>query len=347
MATINAVQRAPQYDPIEQIFKGLQVANQIYGIKEAGPRADLLQAQIAKEKGQTDLLAKESQLKDQTAQNQARGIITPQEWVEKSKNVKVVDPSTPGAVQLSVAQPKTEANPEGLASFFVVPKKGDEGIEALIKQQQAAKNSLEIASLQNKSTEIEGPKALAAQFGRRAEKATEVMDQLLAKGYDRTSNSASAEASSGNLPLVGGAFKALQSENTKRQDQAERNFVNAILRRESGAAISKDEFANAEQQYFPRAGDTPEVVAQKRQNMQQVVVALKAEAGPRAWSAIPQVPTPALQVAGSGASTGILAPSQAQAGEGSGQAMPARVKQNGHWYTLNPKTGQYTPEIGQ
>jgi hypothetical protein len=47
-------------------------------------------------------------------------------------------------------------------------------------------------------------------------------------------------------------------------DQAKRDFVNAVLRRESGAAISQSEFDNANKQYFPQPGDTPERIAEKR-----------------------------------------------------------------------------------
>lgn len=48
--------------------------------------------------------------------------------------------------------------------------------------------------------------------------------------------------------------------------QAQRDFINAVLRRESGAAIGKEEFENANLQYFPQPGDTPETVQQKLTN---------------------------------------------------------------------------------
>jgi hypothetical protein len=51
-------------------------------------------------------------------------------------------------------------------------------------------------------------------------------------------------------------------------DQARRDFINAVLRRESGATIQPHEFANAEKQYFPQPGDSKEVLAQKRRNRQ-------------------------------------------------------------------------------
>ena len=60
-------------------------------------------------------------------------------------------------------------------------------------------------------------------------------------------------------------------ENFQKFDQAQRDFVNANLRKESGAVISPEEFENARIQYFPIPGEPPSVVAQKRANRQQVI----------------------------------------------------------------------------
>ena len=62
-------------------------------------------------------------------------------------------------------------------------------------------------------------------------------------------------------------------------DQARRDFVNAILRRESGAVISDQEFDNADKQYFPVPGDGPEVIEQKRQNRINAIRGLEVGAG--------------------------------------------------------------------
>lgn len=58
----------------------------------------------------------------------------------------------------------------------------------------------------------------------------------------------------------------LKSADQKQFEQAKRNFVNASLRRESGAAISPEEFESADQQYFPKLGDDAGTLEQKRQN---------------------------------------------------------------------------------
>jgi hypothetical protein len=112
-------------------------------------------------------------------------------------------------------------------------------------------------------------------FGKRLEDANAVFDKIEKAGYDRSDVSAGLGSMLPNMA---------RSAEAQMQDQAERNFVNALLRKESGAAISKDEFSSAEMQYFPRAGDTPEVIAQKKANRERAVDTLRREAG-KTWDA--------------------------------------------------------------
>lgn len=127
-----------------------------------------------------------------------------------------------------------------------------------------------------KGKEIKSSQAISAGFGRRMQQALEVFDKLDKQGFDRGSLSAGMGSVLPNF---------LQSSEQQQQAQAERNFINATLRRESGAAIAESEFESAEKQYFPRAGDSPEVIEQKKRNRDQVIGMMKAEAGP-AWDAI-------------------------------------------------------------
>jgi hypothetical protein len=101
--------------------------------------------------------------------------------------------------------------------------------------------------------------------------------------------SVGAEATNyGNRVLTGvdsmlgdtGFSNYLVSENYQKLDQAQRDFVNAVLRRESGAAISPSEFDNARKQYFPQPGDGPAVIQQKAANRQTAIAGLKRSAGP-------------------------------------------------------------------
>ncbi len=74
------------------------------------------------------------------------------------------------------------------------------------------------------------------------------------------------------------------SEDAQKLQQAKRDFINAVLRQESGAVIAEEEFANAEQQYFPQPGDGPEVIAQKRKNRENAIAGFKIRSGPGAAS---------------------------------------------------------------
>jgi hypothetical protein len=73
-----------------------------------------------------------------------------------------------------------------------------------------------------------------------------------------------------------------KSDDAQKFDQAKRNFINAVLRRESGAVISPEEFANANQQYFPQPGDGADVVAQKKKNREDAITGFEISSGPAA-----------------------------------------------------------------
>lgn len=85
-----------------------------------------------------------------------------------------------------------------------------------------------------------------------------------------------AQQSKAATPIIG---NFLVSPEYQQFDQAKRNFVNATLRRESGAVISPDEFENANKQYFPQPGDSEEVIAQKAGNRKTVIEGFAKGAG--------------------------------------------------------------------
>lgn len=79
-----------------------------------------------------------------------------------------------------------------------------------------------------------------------------------------------------NVPLGVGNF--LVSEGYQKFDQARRDFINAQLRKESGAAISPGEFDSANKQYFPQPGDSDAVIKQKANNRKTAIAAMKRTA---------------------------------------------------------------------
>lgn len=71
----------------------------------------------------------------------------------------------------------------------------------------------------------------------------------------------------------------LRSKERQQFDRAARAFVNATLRRESGATITDDEFRNKYQELIPVAGDKPEVIEDKRRARQEAVKTIAKAAG--------------------------------------------------------------------
>lgn len=103
-------------------------------------------------------------------------------------------------------------------------------------------------------------------FGSRMQEANNIVARLERQGVDRGSllsrSGSLGETAANILPSALGG----NSPEQQQYIQAQRDFINAILRRESGAAISESEFANARKQYFAQVGDSEAVKAQKRRN---------------------------------------------------------------------------------
>ena len=113
-------------------------------------------------------------------------------------------------------------------------------------------------------TEFQGKAAL---YGTRAAQSHRVLEDI----EDTISLEGLATKQAGaRIPVIGGivgaAGNAMLSKNQQKVEQAQRDFVNAVLRQESGAVISDAEFENARKQYFPAPGDSKEVRDQKRAN---------------------------------------------------------------------------------
>ena len=133
------------------------------------------------------------------------------------------------------------------------------------------------AKLAKPPTESQG-KALS--YAARMQVSDEILGELSAEGADQPSRIKQAVES---LPMIGTAAgmaaNSLASPKQRQVEQAQRNFINAVLRRESGAVISPEEFANANKQYFPQPNDDAETKANKADNRRVAIDTMKAEFG--------------------------------------------------------------------
>jgi hypothetical protein len=152
----------------------------------------------------------------------------------------------------------------------------------------------------------------ATAFGMRAKEANRIANELEKAGTTNTGIIRSAISGTvGMAPFVGGkmsqgvesAMNVLPgalggpSEEQQQTAQARRNFISAVLRKESGAAIPPDEYANEEKKYFPEVGDLPKNIEQKRQARELAIKALEIQAGPGAKQ---------IKAVGGGTDTGVV-----------------------------------------
>ena len=121
-------------------------------------------------------------------------------------------------------------------------------------------------------------------YGTRAAQANNVLEQI---GTQYSPMKLDIARGAEKVPFGAAAANTfLLKENDQKIDQAQRNFINAILRRESGASIHDSEFNNARKQYFPQQGDSPELLKQKRANRELVIKGLGDIAGPQGQKAV-------------------------------------------------------------
>lgn len=159
------------------------------------------------------------------------------------------------------------------------PQKPGQKILRYIPQSQAAGMSPPTKATADKPlTEFQGK---AVMFGTRAAQSDKILRDL--EGNISNVGLAVKQAAQ-NTPVFGGVLGAagnvMLSDNQQRVEQAQRDFVNAVLRQESGAVISENEFTNAKKQYFPQPGDSRAVIEQKRKNREIAIGGFKRMAGP-------------------------------------------------------------------
>jgi hypothetical protein len=126
--------------------------------------------------------------------------------------------------------------------------------------------------------------AKAASFASRMVEAERNIRGLLS-GIDPISGSevpkfgASDKSVAVTNPLPEVARNMVISSEHQRYRQAAEQWIRAFLRKESGAAIGKDEFTRDFVVYFPQPGDGPEVQKQKEEARASVMHGMAAESG--------------------------------------------------------------------
>lgn len=120
--------------------------------------------------------------------------------------------------------------------------------------------------------------AKANLFGTRMKESDRILNEVAGKYSPAAVN---AKMGAEDVPVIGSVAgyvgNKMLSDQGQQAEQAQRDFINAVLRRESGAVISPSEFANGQKQYFPQPGDSKTVLDQKRRNRALAIAGMEAE----------------------------------------------------------------------
>ena len=191
--------------------------------------------------------------------------------------------SAPPVAGAPVAQPVAGA-PQGYTPLNQLSPKAQQEVAKAAALEQVVPKPL---------TESQGN---ATAYGMRMAEANKILTDLEKKGVTNTGILRSAVGGTvGLTPFIGDklqeatnalinplpTFLGGPSAQQQQVDQARRNFITAVLRKESGASISPSEFANEEKKYFPQTGDTDTVIKQKQDARELAIKAMGIQAGPQ------------------------------------------------------------------
>jgi hypothetical protein len=245
-----------------------------------GYQAKFREDQAAQQKVKQDRAAREIDLvsraagsiKDQPSYDQAIGWLS-QQGVDVSKMPRAYDPGLVRQYHLRALSAKEQLDAQRSERELGLKER-----ETQVKELEARKKADESlgggGGAPAKMTEAQS-KSLG--FGRRAMLADQMVDQLAS---DPNANVSSLKTQiKSNLPKWMGGMR-----NQREQDlaTAKLGFVASVLRKESGAAVTPQEFETYDRMYFPQPGDSKETVSTKSILRKNFIDTEKLTAG-RAW----------------------------------------------------------------
>lgn len=165
-------------------------------------------------------------------------------------------------------------------AFLPTPKGMRQGYSAIgVDGQPYTKN------LTPRSKGLTEAQSKAFMFGNRMETSNAAFESLFDENGQPT-YSPSFIASKRNAEkiwvvgeMLGAGANLVASDEDQMASQSMRDFINAVLRNESGAAIAEHEFTNAQAQYFPEVNDGAKARQLKSENRAVAIATMKAAAG--------------------------------------------------------------------
>lgn len=148
----------------------------------------------------------------------------------------------------------------------------DIALRTATAQEQLANASLANVGLQRKKLEAETKTATETAEGGTA-------DQRKAAGFIGSMVSGNDGLTASGRPSVLTVVQGKMFAGSTPFDLAARQFINAVLRRESGAAITEGDYSTVGPQYIPGPTDSDAVLESKAKARAERIEAMKSEAG--------------------------------------------------------------------
>ena len=130
--------------------------------------------------------------------------------------------------------------------------------------------------------------ANATAFGMRMQSAEDTLQKLAKQGNLRPAVLAGIPYGGAALAQTLPSFIGGSSDEQQQVQQAKTNFITAVLRKESGAAIGADEYKTEDTKYFPQVNDGPGVIKQKQKARELAIEAIRIQAGPGGKNIVPR-----------------------------------------------------------
>lgn len=238
--------------------KGLEVMDASKRMDLLTPKVDIKDMGGALQSFQTDQLTGQVTPGSQLAQK----TITPGEQLSaetQRRGQNMVDARSRESIGAAMTKPFEVTGPDGTPMLVQQDRQGSIQPVAGFGPKSGA------------SKPLNDTQAKALLFGTRMNAADKLLGGLAAQGT--TTSVPGTNVGYG----VGAVVSALAGDKQQQLNQAKRDFLNAVLRRESGAAIGASEFDSGDKQYFPQPGDGPGVIVQKAQNRQLAIQGILAE----------------------------------------------------------------------
>jgi hypothetical protein len=207
--------------------------------------------------------------------------LTPQEqWRYETSKRALEAPHTfvgPDGITTSTPAPMPSMRRSPVPATDTAPNPLQPGVAApppaAVEPPAPPSNQPTITVVQKKTEKPSNEQNLNAGFANRLNASNNAMDELDRVGYD------APNLKDRVLDKVPGVNGYLTSNNFQKLEQAQRDFITAQLRRESGAAISPSEFEEAKKLYFPQPGEGPDIVARKRATREMAIRNMAQSAG--------------------------------------------------------------------